>query len=399
MTLSPMQCEYINNATHRWNVKTGATRSGKTFMDIAFTIPYRLRQTHGKSGLRLLLGATKGTLTRNIIDPLTERWGTSLVSPIRSDNTATLFGEKVYCLGADNVRQVNRIRGASVIYCYGDEVTTWNEEVFTMLKSRLDKPDSTFDGTCNPEGPNHWFKQFIDSGADVYAQAYTIDDNPFLPPSFVAALKQEYSGTVFYDRYIRGLWVHAEGLIYPDAADGKCIASFDPDRRYIQYAISMDYGTLNPCSMGLWGLSDGVWYRINEYYHDGRSTHKQLTDEEYYNELENLAGDLPITAVVIDPSAASFITLVRRRNRFRVRHANNAVLDGIRATAAAMQIGKVKICDNCVNTIAEFAAYRWDEESPEDKPIKEHDHAMDDLRYFVMTMVHKNNAGFVTARI
>lgn len=399
MTLSQKQCEYINNATHRWNVKTGATRSGKTFMDIAFTIPYRLRQTHGKSGLRLLLGATKGTLTRNIIDPLTERWGTSLVSPIRSDNTATLFGEKVYCLGADNVRQVNRIRGASVIYCYGDEVTTWNEEVFTMLKSRLDKPDSAFDGTCNPEGPNHWFKQFIDSGADIYAQAYTIDDNPFLPASFVAALKQEYSGTVFYDRYIRGLWVHAEGLIYPDAADGKCIVSFDPDRRYIQYAISMDYGTLNPCSMGLWGLSDGVWYRINEYYHDGRSTHKQLTDEEYYNELEKLAGDLPITAVVIDPSAASFITLVRRRNRFRVRHANNAVLDGIRATAAAMQTGKVKICDNCVNTIAEFAAYRWDEESPEDKPIKEHDHAMDDLRYFAMTMVHKNNAGFVTARL
>lgn len=399
MTLSPMQCEYINNATHRWNVKTGATRSGKTFMDIAFTIPYRLRQTHGKPGLRLLLGATKGTLTRNIIDPLAERWGTSLVSPIRNDNTATLFGEKVYCLGADSIRQVNRIRGASVVYCYGDEVTTWNEEVFTMLKSRLDKPDSTFDGTCNPEGPNHWFKQFIDSGADVYAQAYTIDDNPFLPASFVAALKQEYSGTVFYDRYIRGLWVHAEGLIYPDAADGKCIVPFDPDRRYIQYAISMDYGTLNPCSMGLWGLSDGAWYRINEYYHDGRSTHKQLTDEEYYNELENLAGDLPITAVVIDPSAASFITLVRRRNRFRVRHANNAVLDGIRATAAAMQTGKVKICDNCVNTIAEFAAYRWDEESPEDKPIKEHDHAMDDLRYFVMTMVHKNNAGFVTARI
>lgn len=399
MTLSPKQCEYINNATHRWNVKTGATRSGKTFMDIAFTIPYRLRQTHGKPGLRLLLGATKGTLTRNIIDPLTERWGTSLVSPIRSDNTATLFGEKVYCLGADNVRQVNRIRGASVIYCYGDEVTTWNEEVFTMLKSRLDKPDSVFDGTCNPEGPNHWFKKFIDSGADVYAQAYTIDDNPFLPASFVAALKQEYSGTVFYDRYIRGLWVHAEGLIYPDAADGKCIVSFDPDRRYIQYAISMDYGTLNPCSMGLWGLSDGVWYRINEYYHDGRSKHKQLTDEEYYNELEKLAGDLPLTAVVIDPSAASFITLVRRRNRFRVRHANNAVLDGIRATAAAMQTGKVKICDNCVNTIAEFAAYRWDEESPEDKPIKEHDHAMDDLRYFVMTMVHKNNAGFVTARL
>jgi PBSX family phage terminase large subunit len=321
------------------------------------------------------------------------------VSPIRSDNTATLFGEKVYCLGADNVRQVNRIRGASVIYCYGDEVTTWNEEVFTMLKSRLDKPDSIFDGTCNPEGPNHWFKRFIDSGADVYAQAYTIDDNPFLPAPFVAALKQEYSGTVFYDRYIRGLWVHAEGLIYPDAADGKCIVSFDHDRRYIQYAISMDYGTLNPCSMGLWGLSDGVWYRINEYYHDGRSTHKQLTDEEYYTELENLAGDLPITAVVIDPSAASFITLVRRRNRFRVRHANNAVLDGIRATAAAMQTGKVKICDNCVNTIAEFAAYRWDEESSEDKPIKEHDHAMDDLRYFVMTMVHKNNAGFVTARL
>ncbi len=197
MPFTAMQREYFREANHRWNVKSGATRSGKTYMDY-FLIPKRIRAAAGKDGLTVLLGNTKGTLQRNIIEPLRGIWGGSFVSDIRSDNTAMLFGEKCFCLGADKVSQVDRLRGSSIKYCYGDEVVTWHEDVFNMLKSRLDKPYSCFDGTCNPEGQSHWFHKFLESNADIFQQKYTIDDNPFLDPVFVKNLKQEHSGTVFY---------------------------------------------------------------------------------------------------------------------------------------------------------------------------------------------------------
>ena len=170
---------------------------------------------------------------------------------------------------------------------------------------------------------------------------------------------------------------------------------FDANRKYTSYIVSIDYGTLNPCSMGLWGLSDGVWYRIKEYYHSGRDTRKQLTDEEYYKKLIELIDGLPVREIIIDPSAASFIATIRKHGRYHVRKADNAVLDGIRNTAKALQNGSVRICDNCKNTIAEFSAYRWDEKSQEDKPIKENDHAMDDIRYFVNTVIAKSTAKFI----
>lgn len=170
-------------------------------------------------GLTVILGNTKGTLQRNVIEPLQNIWGTELVSDIKSDNTAFLFGEKAYCLGADNIKHVNKIRGASFKYCYGDEVATWNQDVFNMLKSRLDKPYSKFDGTCNPEGPSHWFKQFLDSNADIYQQKYTLYENPFLDKDFLHNLENEYKGTVFFDRYILGEWKAAEGSIYRLFAD------------------------------------------------------------------------------------------------------------------------------------------------------------------------------------
>lgn len=213
MSFSPKQKEFFQNATHRWNVKAGATRSGKTYLDY-FIIPIRLRDLAGKPGLNVFLGNTKGTLQRNIIEPLREIWGADLVGDIRSDNTAELFGEKVHCLGADKVTSVNRVRGSSWKYLYGDEVATWHQDVFTMAKSRLDKPYSLADMTCNPESPGHWFKKFIDSDIDGFVQHYTIDDNPYLAPEFVANLKKEYFGTVYYDRYILGRWTQAEGRVY-----------------------------------------------------------------------------------------------------------------------------------------------------------------------------------------
>lgn len=215
--MTKKQQEYLANCNHRWNVKTGATGSGKSFVDYFVTIPKRILATTGE-GLIVLLGNTKGTLERNILDPMRTIWGPDLVGNISSDNTVRLFGKKVYALGADNKKHVSRIQGATFEYVYGDEVTTWSEDVFTMLKSRMRCEHSRFDGTCNPDNPNHWFKKFLDSDADIYQQSYTIDDGA-LPANVVAELKKEYAGTIYYNRFILGQWIAAEGIIYRLFAD------------------------------------------------------------------------------------------------------------------------------------------------------------------------------------
>lgn len=212
MPLSSMQQEYLMNANHRWNIKTGATGSGKSFMDFTVLIPKRLERLHGE-GLVVFLGNTRGTLDRNIFEPMRE-WWPGLVSDIHSDNTIELFGKTCYAMGADNKKHVDRIRGMTIEYAYGDEVTTWAQDVFDMLKSRLRCPHSKFDGTCNPDHPQHWFKKFLDSDADIYQQAYTIYDNPFLTPDFVQNLEREYNGTVLFDRYILGKWAASEGALF-----------------------------------------------------------------------------------------------------------------------------------------------------------------------------------------
>lgn len=214
MLLSEKQKEFIKNANKRYNIKTGATRSGKTYLDILYTIPARIRERSGKKGLNVILGVTNSTIERNILQPLRELYGDKLIGSINSQNVAKLFGEEVYCLGAEKVSQVSKIRGASIKYCYCDELAEYNQEVFELLKSRLDKEYSVLDGALNPESPTHWLKQFLDSDADIYCQSYTIFDNPFLPKNFVDNLCKEYEGTVYYNRYILGQWCNAEGLIY-----------------------------------------------------------------------------------------------------------------------------------------------------------------------------------------
>ena len=222
---SEKQREFLDNANRRWNIKYGATRSGKTYLDY-YVIPKRIRNGIGNPGLTVILGNTKGTLQR-----------------IKADNTAYLFGEKCYCLGADNKKHINKIRGPSFKYCYGDEIATWDEGVFQMLKSRLDKPYSKFDGTCNPEGPSHWFKKFLDSDADIYQQKYTLYDNPFLAKEVLQALETEYRGTVFFDRYILGDWKAAEGTIYMLFADKTKDFLVDNVKEQLAIVtIGVDYG-------------------------------------------------------------------------------------------------------------------------------------------------------------
>ncbi|MBQ3037701.1 MAG: PBSX family phage terminase large subunit [Clostridia bacterium] len=386
MKFSEKQLEYWKYANHRWNVKQGATRSGKTFLDY-YLIPKRICNCTG-NGLIVLLGNTRGTLNRNILEPMRNIWGKELVGSISTDNTVSMFGRKVHTLGADKVTQVQKLQGAGIEYCYGDEITTWNEEVFSMLKSRLDKPNSLFDGTCNPDSPNHWFKKFLDSDADIYLQHYVIDDNPFNSKEFVQNLKKEYSGSVYYDRFILGQWAAAEGLVYPMFSMGNHVKSFKPVIGG-EYYISIDYGTVNPTSMGLWYKQGSCAHRVKEFYYDSRKSLHQLTDEEYYNKLCELAGDYNIRYVIIDPSAASFIATIRRYGKFIVKKADNSVLDGIRLCGAMLASQRLSFDNSCSDIIREFGAYCWDSTAVEDTVIKANDHAMDDMRYFVQTVMRK----------
>lgn len=223
MQLTSKQNEYIRNATHRWNIKTGAVRSGKSYVDTAYTIPARIRERIGKPGLTVIFGVSRDTIERNVLQPMREIYGSGLVGTINNRNMARVCGEDAYCLGAEKVSQVAKVQGSSIKYAYGDEVAKWNREVFEMLKSRLDKPYSCFDGACNPENPTHWLKEFIDSDIDIYVQKYEIFDNGYLPKEYVENLCKEYEGTVYYDRLIKGMWKRAEGAIYRMFAD-------DPDR-------------------------------------------------------------------------------------------------------------------------------------------------------------------------
>lgn len=386
MSFSKKQLEYWRMANHRWNIKQGATRSGKTYLDY-YLIPKRILECRG-NGLIVLLGNTRGTLNRNILEPMRGIWGKELVGSIGADNTVNMFGRRVHTLGADKVTQVQRLQGAGIEYCYGDEVTTWSEEVFAMLKSRLDKPNSLFDGTCNPDSPDHWLKKFIDSDADIFLQHYTIDDNPFNSPEFVENLKKEYFGTVYYRRFILGEWARADGLVYPMFSREKHVASYEDDG-VGEYYISVDYGTNNPTSMGLWKKNGAFAVRSSEYYYDSKKALRQLTDEEYYEALERLAGSRNIRYVIVDPSAASFIATIRRRGKFAVKKADNRVLDGIRLCSTLLTGGNLKFNSSCKDIIREFGAYSWDDNAAEDTVIKRNDHAMDDMRYFCQTVMKK----------
>lgn len=243
LELTQKQNQYIRESTHRWNFKTGAVRSGKSFVDTAFTIPARIRQRIGKSGLVAIFGVSRETIERNVLEPMREIYGSGLIGSINNRNFATICGEQVYCLGAEKISQVAKIQGVSLKYAYGDEVAKWNEDVFEMLKSRLDKPYSCFDGACNPENPTHWLKKFLDSDADIYLQHYQIFDNKFLPQEYVDNLCKEYAGTVYYDRLILGKWKRAEGSIYRKFADNPQEFIKPVDRRQIsQIRIGIDFG-------------------------------------------------------------------------------------------------------------------------------------------------------------
>ena len=386
--LSPKQAEYIQNANSRWNFKIGATQCGKTFIDVQYVIPNRIVERSGQKGLNVILGVSKETIERNVLEPMRDIWGDSLISPINSRNFATIMGEKVYCLGAEKITQVSKIRGAKFKYVYVDEIVDIHSDVFQLLKSRLSLPYSTCDASGNPSYPSHFIKKFIDSkeqGVDVYCQQWTLYDNPFLDKGYIRALESEYAGTVFYDRYILGKWTQAEGLIYPmfpNALESTSLASYE------QYVLSVDYGTKNAFAALLWAKKDMCWTAIDEYYYSGRDEGRAKTDADYLQDMLDFIDGRQTSPMltIVDPSAASFITALRKSGRFSVRNADNDVMNGIRDVATCMQTGRIKVLNSLTNWRKEVEGYVWDDEEETDRPIKINDHLMDSMRYFVRTM-------------
>lgn len=383
MPFSVKQREYFDNASHRWNFKTGATRSGKTYMDY-YVIPKRIRARIGKPGLVVILGVTKSTIERNILEPMRNIWGTDLVGGINSSNICYLFGEKVYCLGAEKVSQVSKLRGSSIKYVYGDEVADWNKEVFDILKSRLDKPYSCFDGALNPQEPNHWLKEFLDDEElDIYCQKYTLFDNPFLDKGFVDSLCKEYAGSVYYKRYVEGEWALAEGLVYPMFSREKHINYDVPEYHYnSQYYVSVDYGTVNPFAVGLFEFHNRKSIMIKELHYDGKKQGR-VDNEEYYKMMHDIIGNLPIEYILVDPSAAGFIETIKKYRKYIVRGADNDVLNGIQEVTKYLNYGLLEIHESCIETIKEFEKYSWNDDSNKDEVIKEQDHHMDLIRYYI----------------
>lgn len=369
MLLSQKQIDFVKNGNKRWNFKGGATRSGKTYLDFKWVIPMRIRERVGKDGLSVILGVTKSTIERNVLEPMRRVYGDVLVGTISSDNTAWIFGEKCYCLGAEKVSQVSKIRGASIKYCYGDEVADWSEEVFELLKSRLDKEYSCFDGTFNPKYPGHWLKKFLDSDADIFSQTYCIDDNPFLPAEFVENLKREYQGTVFYDRYILGLWTRAEGLCYPEFADN--IQKYKTDKpQYDFVQIGVDFGgNKSAHAFVATGIKrgQGICYLMSR-----RIEAQGVTPEKLYQHFDKFLKECkaryPGQYAYTYADCAEQTLIAGMASRFPgIKNSlKNPIVDRIRATNALISLGKLSYTSDCQSLVDAMLTAVWDDTKLDD---------------------------------
>ena len=376
----------------------GAVRSGKTVCMADGFFLWSMSQFDGQ--VFGICGRTIESLRRNIVMHLDD-WlagtGLQLVEKRNENKIVVSYGDRentYFLFGGYDENSYKLIQGSTLAGCLMDEVALMPRSFVEQAVARCSVPGSKFWFNCNPEGPQHWFyKEWILKAEEKNALHihFTMADNLALDPKIRRRYETLYSG-VFYRRYILGEWCIAEGLVYQfgrnmHVVDNQDIEALKENGRWY---ISVDYGTLNPFSAGLWYLHKGHAIRVKEYYHSGRNTSKLLTDEEYYGELEKLAGDLDIQAIVVDPSAASFIATIRRHGRFTVRKAKNDVLPGIRITASLLQAGLLKIGEACEDAIREFGLYRWDDKGETDRVIKENDHAMDDIRYFCATIMRRD---------
>ena len=377
----------------------GAIRSGKTVtMGLSFII-WAMSCFDG--GRFAICGKTISSVRRNLAEELPPRLR-SIGMKIRFRPSANLMDitfagrrNRFYFFGGRDEGSAALIQGLTLSGLLADEAALMPRSFVEQAVARCSAQGSKLWFNCNPDGPYHWFKrEWVDraQSKNLFCVHFTMADNPCLSPEVRARYNRLYTGA-FYRRFILGQWATSEGLVYP---------MFDPQRHtfsglaggFERYAVSCDYGTVNPSSFGLWGKRSDVWYRLREYYYDSRITGQRRTDEEHYEGLRRLIGDLRVDVVVCDPSAQSFIECIRRHGEYRVMPAINDVVGGIRQVGDLIRSGRLMFSRECRDTLREFTLYRWDEGAGYDRPLKEDDHAMDDIRYFVTTVVNRGVDGF-----
>lgn len=381
--LSPRQKEAVKYSHARINIWEGAVRSGKSFSSLLRFIEFI---KEGPPGNLLAVGRTQDTIKRNIIDPMLELLGVD-VKYYSGKRELSLWGRKVYLVGASDDRAQGKIQGNEYIGAYVDEAALLPEGFFKMLLSRLFKPEAKLFATTNPDSPFHWLKtEYIDKpDLDIKTFKFVLDDNPVLTKSFKDNISKEYTG-LWYKRYILGEWTLAEGTIYDFFDENNHVIETPPGlAKY--YIVGVDYGTTNPTAFTLIGYNPSTYPNIwveKEYYYDSKKEMRQKTDAEYANDLKKFIEGLLIDGIYIDPSAVSFKTELRRANIDNICDAKNDVLDGIRFVGTLLNQGTLKIVKRCKNLIKEMQTYRWDEKSHKlgiDKPLKENDHCNDSVRY------------------
>ncbi len=371
----------------------GAVRSGKTLcMGLSFFF-WATARFDGKQFA--LCGKTVSAVRRNLcaeVLPVLREMGMSCEETLsRNQLTVGLDGRKntFYLFGGRDEGSAALIQGITLAGVLLDEVVLMPRSFVEQACARCSEPGAKLWFSCNPEGPEHWFyKEWIQKAGERRALYLhmTMEDNPGLSEQVRERYRRAFQGT-FYRRFVLGEWVAAEGRVY-DFFDGSYIDA-EPKGDMQRWCISCDYGTVNPASFGLWGLRDGAWYRVKEFYFDSRREKRQMTDGEYAERLEELAGKRKVDLVVVDPSAASFIEVLRRAS-WRVVKADNDVLSGIRLTARLLKQRRLIICETCQDAIREFSLYCWDSSAQgQDRVKKEHDHAMDEIRYFAATVAEE----------
>ena len=368
----------------------GAVRSGKTLcLGLSFIL-WAMTRFHRQQFA--LCGKTTESVRRNLLAsvlPLLEELGFTWEEKISRNWMKFRFGDRentFFLFGGKDEGSAALIQGVTLAGVLLDEVALMPRSFVEQACARCSVTGAKFWFSCNPAGPAHWFyREWICKAREHSALhlRFLMEDNPTLSPETRQRYERAFHGA-FYRRFVLGEWTAAEGLVY-DFFDESMVQPV-PDGPASRWIISCDYGTVNPTSLGLWGKFGGVWYRVKEYYYDARQEKRQQTDQEYAGRLRELAGERTIEAVVADPSAASFLEVLRREG-WAVRKAKNDVLSGIRLTADALKNGTIVICSPCTDAIREFGSYCWDLASGDkDKVKKEFDHAMDEIRYFVATI-------------
>lgn len=376
----------------------GAVRSGKTTcMSFGF-LTWAFKSFNEMNFA--LCGKTVRSAERNILRPLMGLSYTRKHYKMKYNSTAHMLevtkGNRTnyfWIFGGKDESSYALIQGITLAGVLLDEVALMPQSFVNQALARCSVEGARYWFNCNPENPSHWFYQewILDSSKKRAKHLhFLMSDNPSLSAEKLSEYESFYKGA-FYQRYILGLWVKAEGLVYPMFDKQKHV--IDKYDKRGQYYISIDYGTINPTAFQLWRVNFNDPMPVvlcKEYYYNSRSDendHVQKTDEQYYKDLCEFANGYTIERIIVDPSAASFKAVIKQDGKFIVRDANNDVLDGIRFTASMIASGVVHFHSSCVNLFAEFGAYVWDETKGNDEVIKENDHAMDAMRYFMYTVI------------